>query len=198
MPLPPSKRVARKVLDIRGTHGSGKSHVVHSLLEMYGWGVPIEVKGKHIGHYIKELDCGILCKYRKGKGGGGVDSSLPQPERVVERIKLFYSRYRFTLLEGAFISHTYQRYADLADELGRQNYRFLFLDTPLDVCVERCRIRHTTRGSGNRKTEFSPQSAEHDYYADWVRLRPKFIANGYNVGVLNYLDPLTELLKEFQ
>lgn len=175
------------ILDIRGTHGSGKSWIPHSLLKQYQHRV-IEVEGKMEGYLINDLDCMIIGKYSTTCGGcDGVGSA----EEVVRRVRKYSSAHRNVLLEGILVAHTFSRYSGLAEELVEKRYRFLFLDTPLPTCIARVRARRIR--SGNAK-EFNPRNVINDWNNIWRKVRQKMIEARREVYVLNHKDPLPQVL----
>lgn len=180
-----------KIFDIRGTHGSGKSHTVRSLLKKYNWGMPIlDAGASHLGYFLKEIDCAVVARYTET--GGGCDGVGEGADEVCRRVRVFASQYKLVVFEGILVSHTFQRYADLADELGRSNYHFLFLDTPLPTCIERVTFRRLQKG--NTKP-LNTKNIVNDHACDWGKLRPKFKGAGYNVGVLNWHHAQRDLYK---
>lgn len=177
-----------KVLDVRGTHGSGKSTLVRKILETYEAKAVTE-NGEHLGYYAAAIDCGVIARYTET--GGGCDG-IKTADEVVRRVKLFHSRYRTTVFEGVLVSHTFSRYARLADELGRENYWFLFLNTPLETCISR--VERRRRAKGNLKS-LDPKNVIKDHKCDWEVLRPRFKDAGYNVGILDWHNPWASLEK---
>lgn len=178
------------IVDIRGTHGSGKSTLVRLLLKKYEH-VPVTegYTGELLGYSLPEINCGVIAKYTEF--GGGCDG-VKSADEVVRRVRMFHARFDRVVLEGILVSHTFQRYADLATELGNGDYRFLFLDTPLAKCIERVEKRRLAKG--NTKP-LNPKNIQKDYRVVWEKLRPKFTAAGFNVTIVNWKQPLPILLK---
>src|SRR5690606_34851729 len=134
------------ILDIRGTHGSGKSTCVRMLLDHYsGWDHPILEEGEHIGYELPDVDAAVVARYTDT--GGGCDAVRGGPKEVVRRVRTLFRQHRHVVLEGILVAHTFQRYADLADELGRDSYLFMFLNTPLRNCIARVRGRRVVKGN---------------------------------------------------
>lgn len=176
------------VVDIRGTHGSGKSHIPIFLLHKYDHD-DITEGDKHLGYYIPQLKLAIVGKYSNQCGGcDGVGG----PDEVVRRTKLFVRRYTNVLLEGILVSHTFKRYKELAKAVpGR--YVFCFLDTPLAKCIARVRGRRLK--AGNRKP-FDPKKVKKDYACIWQSVRSKCVEAGLEVVVLKWQDPFSTLLEQ--
>lgn len=176
------------VLDIRGTHGSGKSWVVHQLLG--GKKEDLYEDGVFLGYYLPELDCAVVGKYTTTCGGC---DGIKKPDEVGYRVKLFAQRYRHVVLEGILVAHTFQRYSDLARFVG--NYHFCFLNTPLAVCINRVKARRLA--AGNTK-EFNPIHVIRDWHCIWEKVQEKCRRAGHNVCILPYREPLPPLLALLQ
>lgn len=174
------------VFDIRGTHGSGKSYLVHTLLKKYR-SEPIIQKKKHIGYFIPDLDCGVIGRYSTACGGC---DGVGKQDEVVRRIRLFSRRYRHVVLEGILVSHTFKRYAKIAKRA--EDYRFLFLDTPLKVCISRVRKRRLAKGN---KKELDPKNVIKDHHNIWDSVRNKCIAAGCCVKILDWRDPFPDFIE---
>lgn len=191
-----NKQVVCTILDVRGTHGSGKSWLLHQALKQYT-NTPILTEDReHLGYRLHEINGIVVGKYATACGGcDGVGSAV----EVVRRVKLFVEQAKVVLLEGILVAHTFQRYSDLAKDLEGQScrYHFLFLDTPLEICIERVKSRRLA--AGNSKP-FNPRNVEHDYHAIWDRVRPKCLAAGHNVTVLpwqNAWETLQRILNAY-
>ena len=175
------------VLDVRGTHGSGKSWVMHQLLERFDH-EPIVEGGEHLGYHLEKPDAALLGKYSNVCGGcDGIKSA----DEVVRRVRLFNERFNYVLLEGILVAHTYKRYAELAREIG--DYRFLFLSTPLKTCVARTVKRRKDRG--NTKP-FNPKHLTNDFRQIWINLRPRMRDEGFTVVELDWKNPMPRVLEE--
>jgi len=175
------------VIDIRGTHGSGKSWCMHQLLDQYEH-QPITEEGKHIGYTLPDLEAALVGKYATVTGGcDGVGTA----DEVVRRVRLFASQYRYVLLEGILVSHSFKRYHELALEVG--DYRWLFMSTPLRNCIARVRARRRARG--NLKP-LSPHNVIKDHVSVWTNIQRKARDAGHRVVVVPWRDPLPTVLHE--
>lgn len=174
------------IIDLRGTHGSGKSWIVHSLLASEGGGQSLTADGVCLGHLLPSVDCAVLGRY--ATACGGCDQIKTQGE-VCRRVRLLSARYAHTLLEGILVSHTFARYDSLAKEMEALDrpYTFAFLDTPLDVCIARVRARRIARGN---LRPLDPRNIVKDWHRIWSRVRAQVRAAGHHVVEIPYLDPL--------
>lgn len=193
-----------RILDIRGTHGSGKSHVMHTLLEgntkrkkpITGF---CEYKQKEmtlgydLGKYKNRPSTAIIGRYETQCGGcDGVGSA----DEICRRVRLFVRdlQYDNVLLEGILVAHTFKRYSELAKELEAEGheYHFCFLSTPLATCITRVKQRRLKQG--NTKP-FNPKNCIHDYNQIWRRTRAKMKEAGHRVTELEWQDPLPQVME---
>ncbi len=181
------------ILDVRGTHGSGKSYVMHSILKRYKHNKIIgrcERKKKdnyHLGYHLPEIDAAIIGRYESACGGcDGVGS----PDEICRRLRMFNEQHGIVLLEGIMVAHTFKRYSSLAKELD--DYRFLFLNTPLATCIRRVKSR---RASAGNTTPFNPKNLIHDYKQIWIRTRANCKKSNHNVVELSWKDPMPQVFK---
>jgi hypothetical protein len=176
------------VLDVRGTNGSGKSWIMRQLLTGFGHSV-IKDNGVHIGYSLASLHCAIIGRYTETGGGcDGFKGGVVEVERIVRQL---HPQYTHLLLEGIMVSHLYERFHNLALDLG--DYQFLFLNTPIETCIERVRARR--RAKGNHKP-FDPQkNLVKDYDRTWNRVRNRMISAKHKVVVLNWKDPMPQVLE---
>lgn len=192
------------VFDLRGTHGSGKSHLVHTLLRRYGnrpilgegtrsgytpkrKGLPGGASREILGHHAHRLGLAVVGPYTKVCGG--CDAVRTQDE-VCRRVRLFSQEYPRVMLEGILVAHTYSRYLALARELG--DYTFLFLDTPLGVCIARVKARRLERG--NMKP-LDPKNVVRDHERVHNVLPGLFRGAGLRVVILDWQDATGQALE---
>jgi thymidylate kinase len=135
------------VINVRGTSGSGKTTVMRYIMEK---AVRIEKFGpeKKPDGYQLVLGSGralyLVGSYENVCGGC---DAIPTQDEICNRVR-HWAHEGDVLLEGLLMSHVFSRYAALAMELQRQDVPsiFGFLDTPLDVCLERVNARRAARG----------------------------------------------------
>lgn len=133
------------VYNIRGTSGSGKSTIVRGIMEK-GVVHPIGSEKKPDGYIVQIPDLKNI--YVVGPyvtACGGCDQITTQDE-ICERIRA-YSSLGNVLVEGLLMSHSFARYAALDRELAEKDVHcvWAFLDTPLEVCLDRVRARREER-----------------------------------------------------
>ena len=180
MPIAPKmQQNCCTIFDIRGTHGSGKSYLVHRMLQEYG-NEPI-LEGKVVlGHKMPKINGVCVGPYTKVCGGCDAINLVEEASR---RILLWSQQFIVAIMEGIRVAHTFQRYSDLAKQLesSGHKYKFLFLDTPLEVCIERVKARRLARGN---EKPLDPKNVISDHKSIFERVRGKCIAAGHDVTIL--------------
>lgn len=180
------------IINLRGTNGSGKSTVARALMgtdpeevELAEFQTPAGKWRQVIGYRNPALGLIVVGPYRTDCGGcDGVKTQDLICEAVTSAAKDFNQHVFF---EGVIVSTLFSRYAKLADELGRDEFVFAYLDTPLAVCLKRIQKRN------------GGKPIKEDLVADKVRAinstRHKADAAGYRVEVLPYRSATERILE---
>lgn len=135
------------IINIRGTSGSGKSTLVRAIMNLYPLKTPIVNPDKPkaiLGYQCEHPDLdklSVVGKYETPCGGCDAIKTQDEAEYRVRR----WSATGHVLFEGLLISHIYGRWAKVAKE--HPPFRFVFLDTPLDVCIARVEARRRDKGN---------------------------------------------------
>lgn len=129
----------------RGTSGSGKTTIARAILEESKAEPHFWVKNK-VQVYLGELfgcDLVLLGDYRKACGG--CDTIQPFAD-ILPLIKHNLDQPRTLLVyEGLMISHSIGSIGELVFPYGNRHVMG-FLDTPLELCLERINERRRARG----------------------------------------------------
>jgi hypothetical protein len=167
-----------QVINIRGTSGSGKSTIVREIMEK-GHITPIGESQKKPDGYIVQIPELATPIYIVGPYVtvcGGCDQIQTQDE-ICERIRV-YSGFGDVLVEGLLMSHSFARYVALDRELVEKNVHcvWAFLDTPLDVCLNRVRARRDERAllTGRDRGELNTKNTT-DKWNDNREVYEKFL-----------------------
>lgn len=136
-----------RVINIRGTNASGKSYLVRSLMRDYGakqiratdptdlLGIGGSIEGYKVNY--KGAPFYIVGRYSYKKGGG-CDLIKTQDE-ICDRVRRYW-KLGNVIFEGFVVSGLYRkRYYPLSREVG--GFIWVFLDTPLEVCLQRLKER---------------------------------------------------------
>ena len=134
-------------INIRGTGGSGKSFIIHKLLDTYKHKrIVKKIDGKKpriIAYHIPKFDLYVIGKYDLLCGGCDTISGTELTVKTIEK----YGSKGSVLYEGYLISNVWSTWKDLSSRLD--NPIWLFMDTPLDVCL--ARVSRRRRAKGNLK-----------------------------------------------
>ena len=177
------------IIDIRGTHGSGKSSIPIALIKLHDavpiLGKPLTYEGKVgiLGYEIGEYNLKILGRYETQCGG--CDGIKTQDE-IKARIKAWEGESNL-MLEGILVSHTFGPWNEFAEH---RDWRFRFLSTDLQTCIARVNARRAASGKG-------PLDDPKNIVKDWSQIRslqPKFQANGHDSKWLTFGAEYPEII----
>lgn len=156
---------------LRGTNGSGKTHVARYLLEE-SKAKPILYLGRKVRAYKGELDgypLFVLGSYETQCGGCDTISSV---QEVADLLRLFMTNDNdlkvytpsdepgIVFFEGLMISHMLGTVGGYQAKLGKNRNVLAFLDTPLDKCIEHVMTRRMLRKD---ERPFDPKNVIKDH-----------------------------------
>ena len=129
----------------------------HTYEEMWDDHFYPQYGGECVGLYVPDYELRIIGTYYNQCGGGdwflaGRGGSKKTMEMLSNMIDRLYRDWhpRHLLIEGFMISGTFGRWHDMAvrhtEEFGQDPWKFLCLDTPLDLCIQRIIHRREERG----------------------------------------------------
>lgn len=183
------------IVNIRGTSGSGKTTAVRSIMAM---GATEKVYADEpslsglfqmgrtpVGYRVNiaQFDRPLFVVGSYENTCGGCDAIGTQDE-ICSRVRR-YGQGQHLLMEGLLMSHLYSRYKALAEEMQPIPYIWAFLDTPLEVCLERVVARRAERGVA--KKEFNPKNTT-DKWHDMRRVFAKCQRDGLDARWVDYRD----------
>ena len=177
------------IINIRGTHGSGKSTLVRQLIERY--------EGKHLVGKSPKKPNGYLLVTFAGPvyvvgsyetACGGCDGIQPY-DTIWPRV-LEYHQWGHVIFEGALISSSYGNIGRASEALGDQMV-FAFLDTPLQVCLDRIKARRAARGNTKPLDPKNTANKFKNCNDSITKIRDEFKRR---VVVLDYRKPMPQLL----
>lgn len=187
------------IVNIRGTHGSGKSTVVKKIMEKYGAAVveheqktrstrPLVYKVIMPGDPLKWLF--VIGPYTSACGG--CDAIQPY-DRIWPLVDKYGALGYHVLFEGALVSSSYGNIGRSSEAYG-DNFVFAFMDTPLDVCLERIVARRAAKGNFK---PLDPTNTEFKFHAV-NSSRAKIIdVHKRRVVDINHQHPVKDVLKLF-
>lgn len=134
------------IINIRGTSGSGKTFTVKGLMAKFAEVVPLEVDGRisvyHCSRGVDYAPVYVVGNYHMKSGGC---DRLGTPQFICDLISK-YAAFGDVIFEGLLVSRTVGRYEKL-DRASGGNFIWAFLDTPLELCIERVNARRAATGN---------------------------------------------------
>ncbi len=135
-------------VNIRGTSGSGKTTVVRGVMakgQLTRLFVAGNEKPEAYRITVSKMTYPIYALGNYEQTCGGMDT-VPTQDAICDLIRK-YSVKGHVLVEGLLMSHLFSRYASLDQELHAKGIHFIwaFLDTPLELCLERVTARREAR-----------------------------------------------------
>lgn len=182
------------IINIRGTHGSGKSTVVKSILDRYP-NAPIMGTGKKPEGYkltIPWIDRPLYIVGAYMTACGGCDAIQPYSliwPRVIE-----LARRGHVIFEGALVSNSYGNIGRDSEEFGDQ-FVFAFMNTPLEVCIARILKRRAEKGNTSL---FDPNKSVVRIYKSCQSVLDKCHKFGRRVVIIDHQKAVPQVLAIFR
>ena len=177
------------IINIRGTHGSGKSTIVKKLLVRFDC-QPIYQEGQkkpvgYVGMMPNNKQLYIVGPYETSCGG----CDAVQPYARIWPLIEEFAKSGHVVFEGALVSSSYGNIGRSSESYG-DKFVFAFMDTPLKVCLNRILKRRQAKGNMNpldpKNTRGKLESIE--------RSIPKIKSMGRKVIILNHKNALAQVL----
>lgn len=142
------------ILNLRGSHGSGKTWVSHQLILNNNYEAVVDPEWCREKHFVKpnchKIEGGVNVV---GRWKSGMDGIFPQ--EIIEDMLEYWAPQGNVVWENVMISANVGRWCVLAKKLESVNHSiWAFFDTPLDVCIERVfnrREESAERGFSHRQ-----------------------------------------------
>jgi hypothetical protein len=153
------------IINIRGTSGAGKTHLVRRIMaELPNW-QDVTFEGKLIGHRTRTQRGALVVigPYREGKVTGGCDN-IQQRETAFELIG-YWAADADVIFEGLLLSEEVRRTVELQ---RISPVHVIFLNTPIDDCIASINERRRARGEEKPVNENNTRK----------RMKPIFSARG--------------------
>lgn len=188
------------LLNVRGTHGSGKTFISHELIRQYSGSPRVEPEYMGEKHFVEpnvhELPGDLIIA---GRYKSGMDGIFPQT--IIEDIIRYWAPHEFVIWENVMISANVGRWCVLSKELEPINHNvWLYLDTPLQVCIDRMFAR---RREAREEKGFNHRQEDNEVKLDvlaghWRRCRRsavRALRDGIDVRWLDHTCAFDQVLK---
>jgi len=133
------------IVKIHGTSGSGKTTIVRNIFDGADQILPIgpvkRPEAYKVLHPYLKRPLYILGPYENKCGGMDGVTSVDRQIELIER----YAEEGHVLYEGLLLSTYYGRLGAITEKWGNPHI-FAFLNTPIEVCIERVIQRRKERG----------------------------------------------------
>lgn len=136
------------IITLRGTNGSGKTHLVKSLIERYGVEREVHEEGKVVGTILplpggKIL--GLVGKYATACGGADTIQPYSRIAGIIDRLD-DEEGCTHVLAEGSLVSSSHGSLGRHIDAKYGDRCVYVFLGTTLEQCVINVKNRRAERG----------------------------------------------------
>ena len=170
------------VFNPRGTSGSGKTHLVKSLISHFGIKTRFLKPGtKRTNGYVLRNDTYVMGSYEITCGGA---DTIKTQDEVCQRVLKASKKYSHVIFEGVLVSDVFGRYLDLSKNVQPGAvYVWAILDTPLELCIKRVIERRVARGNDK---PFDPKKHTIPRYEKVQRGLKKAINEGQLVVLLDH------------
>lgn len=142
------------IINVRGTSGSGKTYAVRRMMEQLDGDLLVYSEGdffregKVIAHCLhhRMQPVYVIGNYSSNVCGGC--DTIGTQNLVCSTVRHF-AQFGHVVFEGLIISHLFARYVALSKEFEAygEHMVFVYLDTPIELCLDRVRQRRLAAGN---------------------------------------------------
>lgn len=177
------------IINLRGTHGSGKSTIVQQLMKRFPTEATDRNERGRPNNYVLQLGprqrLYVVGPYETACGG----CDAIQPYDLIWPRVIAFARKGHVLFEGALVSSSVGNIGRAMAE--RKDCVIGFLDTPLQVCLDRIAARRAARGDTRPLNPHNTQVK----YEGILRSRPQLEALGLRCVTIPHRRPVPAVLK---
>ena len=181
------------IVKLHGTSGSGKSTIAWRFLKDYPNAARTSEVGKIEAYDVRvpELTLPLYILGRYSTQCGGCDTL--SADQQIDLLHC-YAPLGHVLYEGLLASEYYGRLGEASERYGKDHV-FAFLDTPIDLCIERVKARRLAAGNDKPLNEDNTRGRIKKIEA----LKRKLVSvYGRQVVTISHLDPFPQVLALFQ
>lgn len=188
--------MGNKIVNLRGTSGSGKSTVAFTFLKNFPHTELKGQDGKVKGYRIDAREAGLKNPvYLLGKyttACGGCDQISTQQE-AADRAVAAWNLGGHVLMEGLLASAAGPGGAVTRTIHETGDAVFAILDTPLETCIERVKARRAARGD---ERPFNPKNTN-DKWTQTMSTAKTLHTQGYDVRPIDHTKAYDDVLAIF-
>jgi adenylate kinase family enzyme len=179
------------IIKLHGTSGAGKSTIAYHFLKHY-WSEPQMKDGKIVAYRVNvpswKQPLYILGRYSTACGGC---DTLKADEQI--ELLHHYAPLGHVLYEGLLASEYYGRLGEASAHYG-DNHVFAFLDTPIDLCIERIKARRAAAGNDKPLNEDNTRGRIKKIDA----LKRKLVSlYGRKVITIDHTNPIPQIMEVY-
>lgn len=138
------------IINIRGTSGSGKSHLIREVMKLYPMKSAYKIEGRKqpIGYLLSRPDgrrLNVIGHYETACGGC---DTITKMDDIFNYVRMGAAAGNDVIFEGLLISADVNRTHALMKEFQfpkPDDMHVIALDTPLDVCIDSINQRRWTK-----------------------------------------------------
>ena len=188
--------MSKKIVNLRGTSGSGKSTVAFRMFEAFPREDIIGGDGKIKGYVVDASSAGIkhpiyvLGKYTTQCGGA---DQIPTQQEAADRA-VHYHQKGHVLVEGLLASAAGPKGALTATIQETGQAVFAILDTPIDLCLERVRARRLAKGNEKPLNEKNTR----DKWTQTMSTAKALHQLGYDVRAIDHTQAYEDVMDIFR
>ena len=177
------------IVNIRGTHGSGKSTIIRTILDTHRH-EPTDVSPKgRPNNYVVTLSRNkklyVVGSYVTACGGcDGI-----QPYDLIWPRVMKFAKLGSVIFEGALVSSSVGNIGRAM--AARTDCIVGFMDTPLEICLQRIAARRAARGDTQPLNPTHTQSK----FDGILRSRPQLVALGLRCVTIDHKKAVMQVLK---
>ena len=152
------------IINVRGTSGSGKTHLVRNLMECYDSRIKVYDVGRRqpIGYVCERANgpsLSVIGHYEIACGGCDTISTMDQ---IFELVRESHQEGHDVIFEGLLVNSDRNRTVQMHED--GLPLLVVTLSTPIELCLESVMARREAKakkkGDGNKAKELNPRNTE--------------------------------------
>ena len=171
------------IINVRGTSGSGKTHLTREFMKSRHPNIVTDNAGKVYGYSCNGWF--VVGSYENVCGGC---DTIKTQQQIIDRVAWGVSMGYHVWLEGLILSTIYGLVGAYSEEYA-ERWVFAYLNTPVDVCVER--VIERRRVAGNIKPFDKENTVKR--HATIRRNQAIVEEKGREAVTIDYLRPLASI-----